>query len=123
MRDGAFGGGAGEPVGEQGEPHEQPRAGERGAADPRVEEKADADIERHPGQVEEGGRPSSGEEAADLIEIAQGLLAIALVAGVEGEADYEAEHPPAQGMVKGGTDADQDAATDEIERALEGVEG
>jgi hypothetical protein len=42
---------------------------------------------------------------------------------VERQADHDAEHARAQGIIKGRADAHQNPAADEIERALEGKEG
>ena len=75
-------GAAGRPPGLQfghdGERDEDDGAGERGQADIGVEQKADGEIDRHPGQIEQGDRPGTGQKAAHGVEIADRLRAIAL---------------------------------------------
>ena len=53
------------------------RADQRRDADPGMEQEADREVERHPGQVEQRRRPEAGQEAADLVEIAHRLQAVA----------------------------------------------
>ena len=68
---------AGAELGQQRQPDEQDRADQCGDADPEVEQEADREIERHPRQVEQRRRPEARQEAADLIEVAQRLQAVA----------------------------------------------
>ena len=57
--------------------NQQERAADgRGHADKWMKSKADAEIERHPRKIEQRGRSETGEEAADLIEVAHGLQSI-----------------------------------------------
>src|SRR5262249_18350680 len=60
-------------------------ADERRNAHPRVERKADGDIERQPGHIQKCYRARARQERAHLIEIANGLESVALSRGLQGE--------------------------------------
>ena len=55
---------------------EHERAGERRHAYPKMERKADRQIQRHPRQIEQGRRAGTGHEGADRVEIAHRLLGV-----------------------------------------------
>ena len=69
------------------------------------EDEADRQIDRQPGQIEEGDRPGAGKEGAQRIEVAQGLQAVAAVAGLERQADQRLVDPAAQRLVETRADA------------------
>ena len=112
----------GEDLGQHGQDDEQDRADHGGDAEPEVEGEADREVERHPRQVEERGRAAAGEEAADLVEVAQGLLSVAILPGADGAQEDELEDGLAQALVERRADAGQDAAAHDVERGLEAEE-
>ena len=59
-------------LGEQRDRDEDQSAGGRHDADQRMEQVADGEIERHPGQVEQRRRAHRRQERAHLVEVAQG---------------------------------------------------
>jgi hypothetical protein len=65
------------PFGQQCDGQQQDSPEQRGKAQPWMKGKADRDVERHPGQIEKRRRSAACEEAADLVEVAQGLQAFA----------------------------------------------
>jgi hypothetical protein len=83
-RDGRFGcrlaRRAHERLGQQRKRNEHDRPGECGKADERMEGKADCQIKRYPGQIEQGDRTEAGEIRADGVEIAQRLVAFTAAA-------------------------------------------
>ena len=74
-----------------------------------MEEEADREIERHPGQVEEAERPAPGQKAPDLVEVAQGLQAHGPRPTRQGQARDEGEHARAQALVEGSRHARENA--------------
>ncbi len=83
--------------------------------------KADDEIERDPGQVEQGDRPHAGQEGAQVVEVAQRLQAVAAIAGFQRQADQRVIDAVADRLVEAGADAHQDAAADQVEHAERGV--
>ena len=120
------GGGLGRPlasgIGEEGERAEHGKAEEGRNADERMEQEADREIDRHPGQVEEGGGTGAGQEGADLVEVAQGQETVALARAFQRRTHDEIEDAPAQGLVQRGADPGEDAGADGLQHALEGIE-
>ncbi|MBS7538022.1 hypothetical protein [Ancylobacter lacus] len=60
-----------------GQPGENEGAHQHRHADERMEGPADRDVERHPWQVEHGERTGPGKEAADGLQVARRLQAVA----------------------------------------------
>ncbi len=96
------------------------RADQRRDADPRMEQEADQNVDRHPGQIEQRERPGGDQEGADLIEVAQRREAVALRARAQRELHHDVVDPRAQPLVERRRDAHQDARADDVEHALEG---
>jgi hypothetical protein len=120
--DGLFRRATRERLGEKRERDQEERPEHGDEADPRVEGKADGDVQGDPGQIEKGGRTGAGQEAADLIEIAQRLQAVALSSRLEGHPQKRVINAAVQGLVEGRPDAGKDPTSDEIQDALEGVQ-
>jgi hypothetical protein len=87
-----------------------------------VEQKADAEVDRQPRQVEQSDRAGAGEEAADGVKVADRLRAFAPDAERERQADDGVIDAQAQRFVEAVADADQDPAADRVDDALCGVE-
>ena len=109
-------------VGQHSDRDQQHRAGQRRHADPEMEQEADAEIERHPRQVEQRRRPARREEGAHQIEVAQRLQPVAAAPCPQGKADDRVVDAQAERLVERLADAHQDAAAHQLEDALEGVE-
>ena len=92
-------------------------ARQRGNADQRVEREADDEIERNPGQIEEGDRPHPGQEGPQVVEVAQRLQAVSAIARLQRQADQRVVDAVADGLVEAGADPHQNAAADQIEHA------
>src|SRR5829696_3750873 len=86
-----------------------------------MEEKADCEIEWHPGQIEEAERPTPGQKAPDLVEIAQGQQAHGPRPARQGQTGNEAEHTRTQLFIEGSCRAQQNAAAEEVEGGLPSV--
>ena len=105
---------------QSGERDEQERADHRRQPNQRMEEEADCEIERHPGQIEEAERPAPGQKAPDLVEIAQGQRAHG-PARPQGQARDKGEHARAQLLIKGACHAQQNATPEKVEGGLPSV--
>jgi hypothetical protein len=97
---------------------QQQSAHRRRPADQGVEQEADAEIERHPRQVEEGRRADGRHEGADAVEVMDRLEGRRRD-GLERQLGREIEHPMAHRLVNRARDAHQHAAAHEVEQALE----
>ena len=83
-----------------------------------MERKADGEIERQPGQIEECARPLASEERADVVEVAERLQALIAAADHQRQAHDGLEHPGVDGFVERGADAAENPAPDQVEGAL-----
>ena len=77
---------AGPELGQKRQCEQDNGAGKRGNADPEMKDETDADIERHPWQVEQRGRSGTADKGADLVQIAQGLQSVAGKLGAQRQA-------------------------------------
>jgi hypothetical protein len=101
--------------------HQDQGAGERRHADQHMEGEADRQIQRQPRQIEECARPLAAEKGPDIVEIAQRLQPFA-AANDQWQPHDGVEHARIQALVQRGADPAQDAAADQVERALRGIE-
>ena len=101
--------------------HQDDGADQSGDAEQPVKRKADRQIERQPGQIEERARPHAAEKRADIVEIAQRLQALVAAADHQRQAHHGVEHAGVEGLVERGSDAAEDATADQVEAALGGV--
>ncbi|MEY9627216.1 hypothetical protein ABIA27_002251 [Sinorhizobium fredii] len=109
-------------IGEIGEKRQDQAATDRHEADHRMKQEADGDIEGKPGQIEQRRRPGTGEERANLIEVAQRLKPVALHPELQGRLHHRPIDAAAQALVERAGNAHQHAPADQLEGALEGVE-
>jgi len=65
-----------------------------------MEGKADREIERDPGQIEQGDRAEAGEIGADGIEVAQRLEAVAAVASQQWQPHQRIVYTAAERLVE-----------------------
>src|SRR5215216_3604902 len=80
---------------------EKQQCAEKGSQpDQRVEEEADRQIKRRPGQIKEPDWPTACEEASDLFEIAHRLQAESSALSCEGESGHNSEHAWTETLVK-----------------------
>ncbi len=68
-------------------------------ADDRMEEKTDCDIDRHPRQVEKGGRASPRQEGPDLVEIPHDRKTIIGPTCLDGRFHHDLENTLAQDLI------------------------
>ncbi len=108
-------------VGDEGDGDEDQRADGGGDADQRVEEEADREIERHPRQIEQRARTGTGQERPDRIEVAKRLHAVG-APRLERQPGEDVIDAAGERFVERDTDARKDAAAQDVEDALEGVE-
>ena len=87
-----------------------------------MEGEADREIERHPRQVEQGCRPVAREEAAHIVEVAQGLKTVVGEPRMERQANDGLMDPARDLMIEALADAKQHAGANDVEDGLEGVE-
>ena len=97
-------------------------ADRRRDAEGEVKEKADHQVERHPGQIEQCRRPDPGQERSHLVKILDRLQPPALIAAPERQTRHEVVDAPGERVVDDAADADQDASADQIEQAVTRVE-
>ena len=107
--------------GDDREPEQNQAAGKRGHAQPKMNEKAQGQEDRHPRQIDDGNGPGAGQKAADLVEIAQWLLGGSDALRLQSEPDDGSMDRGAQMVVEQHGAARDDARANEIEHALKGV--
>src|SRR4051812_43432016 len=95
------------------------RAEKSNRAEPGMEEKAQAQIERELGQIEQRGRTNSGQEAPNGIEIAQGLQPFGAGAPLERKRHQDAEHAMRQLGIQGRADSGEEALAKKVEHPLQ----
>ncbi len=86
-----------------------------------MEGETDAEVEHHPGQVEEGQQALARQEGLELVQVPQRLQAVPAGA-VGGHARHQVVDPAAQVGVQRGADLHQDAGAQEVQRPLEHVD-
>ena len=104
-----------EDLGQQGQHNENDRSGQRCETDERMEGEANREIQRDPGQVEQGHGAESGEIGPHGIEVAQGLSAITASADPQRQTHQGIVDSSAQGFVERAADAHEDASANCIE--------
>ena len=83
-----------------------------------MERKAEKQIDRYPGKIEQGQDPAARNEGADLVEIAQRQLSIGAISRGEGKMQDSIEQARAQRSIEGIGDTDENAGTNDIEERL-----
>ena len=86
-----------------------------------MDEEADGQEHRDPGQVDDGDRARAGQKGADLIEVADRLGAVAGVPAGHGQADHRAMHRQGEALVEHRRGPHHHARADQVEHALEGI--
>ena len=109
-------------VGKQRHRDQQHGADESGHADPEMEQEADAQIERHPWQVEKRRRSIAAQKAAHAVEIAQRLQPVAIDARQKRRFQDRIVDPAGKGAIEAFADPEQHAGAQGVENRLEGVE-
>ena len=99
---------------EEGETHEEPGAGESRQADPRMKGKADHQVQRYPGQVEQRRRAAACQKRPDLVQVPQWLLPVAGNALSQGLGYDMAEGMMAQFFVEARSDPREDPTPDAV---------
>ena len=110
-----LGGRAHEDLGEQRQRDQDDRAGERRKSDERMECKADCEIQRDPGQIEERHRAKARKIGADGIEIAQRLHAVILTADAQWNSYERVVDAATERLVECAADPDKNSAPDCVE--------
>ena len=113
--------GTAEPFGQQGHREQRDGARCRRHAKPGVNEETDVEEDWNPGHVDDRDRSCSGQEGADLIEVADRLRSFARVPGGNGDAQRCAMHGQGEALVEQHRRPDDHAGTNQIENALERV--
>lgn len=109
-------------VGQEREEEDDDRADDHRPADQRVDEEADEDLERQERQVGERRRAAAGDEAPDLVEVAQRLEAVAGQRIAQRQRHDGAEDLGMHHLVEIGGYADQDARPHVVEEPERQVE-
>jgi hypothetical protein len=104
------------------EADEQQSARDREIAEQRMQEKHDAEIDRHPWQIEKGGRPHARKEAADLVEIADRLQPISDRPSLERKKVQGLEDLFAHLVIDAHADPAHNPDAEEVEEAVGDVE-
>jgi hypothetical protein len=108
--------------GGDGERDQQQRAGERGVADPWMEDEADPDVDRHPRHVEQRAGTATGQEAPDLIEVTQRLQAVPALPRLQRQPHHRVVDLAAELLVERKADVQQDARAQDFQEAHEDIE-
>ena len=88
-----------------------------------MEHEADGEIERRPRKIGQCRRSAARKEGADMIEIAQGLRAVATAAHPQRQTDDNVVNAWSEQLVEIGTDTDEHSASDRLKQGLEGIKG
>jgi hypothetical protein len=86
-----------------------------------MQQVADEQEHRHPGQVDDCDRPRAGEEGPDLIEIAHRLVRLAGLARAQCQRDHGIVHDSPEVPVEQPGGAHHDARAHQVEHGLEAV--
>ena len=116
-----LGRGAAGALGQQGHREEGDGADRRRHPEPGVDEETDGQEHRDPGQINNGDRARTGQKAADRIEVADRLGAVAGVPAGHGQADHRAVHRQREALVEHRRGPHHHARADQVEHALEGI--
>ena len=116
-----LGRGAAGALGQQGHREEGDGADRRRHPEPGVDEETDGQEHRDPGQINDGDRARTGQKAADRIEVADRLGAVAGVPAGHGQADHRAVHRQGEALVEHRRGPHHHARADQVEHALEGI--
>ena len=108
--------------GHHGDDAENDGAEQGSKPDVGMESKADHEIDRQPRQVEQRVRTRTRQEGANAVEIAQRLESVVAVAHLQRQAHDRLIDSAAQRLVEAPANSHQNAAADQIEQALRGVE-
>ena len=108
--------------GGQGEADEDDGADQRGKADHDMEGKADRQIKRQPGQIEESAGPEAAQERADVVEVAQRLQAFVAAADDQRQTDHGFEHPAIERFIERRADPSEDSSAQQVKHALSQVQ-
>ena len=114
---------AGQILGEHRQRDQDDRADQRGDADQRMKGKADDEVERHPGQIEQRDRAETGQERAYAVEIAQRLQAVVALSHLQRQPHDRIVDPAAERLIEAGADPNQDASADQVENGLARYKG
>ena len=87
-----------------------------------MEEVHENQIDGHPRQIEERRRAHAGHEAANGIEIADRLHAVAAAPAPQRQDLHGLEHPRSQRFVDPDANADHDPGADELKRSVDNVQ-
>jgi hypothetical protein len=109
-------------LGQDGEDDKNNGAGKRSQSDIRMKQKTDAEIDRQPGQIEEGRRSGARQEIAHRVEVAHRLRSVALGADFERQPDDGVIDAGAHRLIQAVADAHQDAAANGVDEALGSIE-
>ena len=109
---------AAQELGQQRDGHEDQPADRRRDADQGMEQEADRQIERHPRQIEQRRRAHGRHERTDTVEIVQRLVARRRQR-LQRQLGGDIVDALAQRLVDRARDPHQDAAADDVEKALE----
>ena len=86
-----------------------------------MEQVTNAEVERHPGQVEQGRRAAAGHERPDGVEVADRLEA-AHLRRPQRQLDQQMINSAVQRLAEPAGDPDQDPVADDVQHRLETVE-
>src|SRR5262245_23721957 len=86
-----------------------------------MERKADDEIKRNPGQVEQRDQPHPGKKSANVVEVTQRLRSLCALPRLERQMDERVIDAAADRFVEVRADPDEDPASDQIEYAKNGI--
>jgi hypothetical protein len=111
-----------EPFGDEREDDQNECADGGRHADPEVEGKADAEIDRHPRQVEKRNGTDTAEKGAHRIEVPHRCRAVVAHPDHCREPHNGVIDPRAERLIEADADAGEDAAADEVEQPERDIE-
>jgi hypothetical protein len=108
-------------LGQQGHREQHDAASGRSEPQPGMNQKADRQEHRDPGQIHDCDRAGAGEEGPDLIEVANRLRPLARMPVGDREADHRGVRAQRQALVEQRRRPRDQARADDVEHALERV--
>ena len=113
---------AGLPAGGKIEEQQHQKRARRQPADRRVQEETGHQIDRKPGQIEEGDRPGSCEKQPNLVEILRRLQDVAAEPHLQRRTGNDGKHPLGEPGIDDAGKARENTRPQNVEKAREGKE-
>ena len=102
--------------------HRYGASDQRGHTDPEMKQEANADINRHPRQIEKRRWTAAGEKTTNLIKVTQRLKTIAIASRLQWQTNNRIKYPDPEGFFKVASGSDANAIANKVECSLKCIQ-